>query len=167
MKKETFNKKTKAQQRVIIAKDVLLRINDDKIIPTQGRFCKLPAKIAEDNSASLQDFMNKNKKHCYACGKGSLFMSFVGIKNEFTRGDIYGGENINSSAMIALSKIFTPQQLALIETAFEKVYYYWNVGLTVTQKTKAIEFGKKFKYPSGRLIAIMKNIIKNKGTFTI
>lgn len=30
---------------------------------------------------------------------------------------------------------------------------------------KAVKFGRKYKTPKNRLIAIMKNIIKNKGEF--
>lgn len=160
MKKETFNKLTKAKQRVVIAKDVLLRINKKKIKPQTGRFCVLPSGLA--SGEPLQNFMNKKRGSCYTCAKGGLFMSFVGINNKFNVGD-YLSENIDSESMKELSKTFTKKQLALIETAFEKAYYYWNVPLTNSEKQKAIDFCNGSA--KNRLVKICKNIIKNKGAF--
>ncbi len=79
-----------------------------------------------------------------------------------------------------LKDTFSPNQLAMIESAFEDGYYngysHWSsnpdtkgggIGgkLTGLQIDKVKKFANKYIQPRKRLIAIMSNIIANKGTF--
>ena len=64
-----------------------------------------------------------------------------------------------------MKKIFTRNQLALIENAFEtgRGVYKYQAGEVAAEK--AFLFGSKFVDEDKRMIAIMQNIIDNKGTF--
>ena len=62
-----------------------------------------------------------------------------------------------------LSKIFPTGQLRLIELAFEEgsgAFYS-----DCDTDDAAVKFGRKFRSKKGRLLAIMENIVANKGTF--
>lgn len=165
MKKETFDKKTKAQQRVIIAKDVILRISLGKIKPKTRVFCRLPNIFKGEENYDLKSFVLSKTRSCEACAKGGLFMSFVGINNNFTRQGHYLSSCMDSDSMKALSTIFSKKQLAMIETAFEKTTSFGTSDTSSYEDDKSEAFGAKYDSPKKRLKAIMQNIVKNKGTF--
>ena len=94
---------------------------------------------------------------------------------------------------LGLQKLFGKKQLALIEIAFEQGAGFYSVDYTLTriklgditkkeavqelreeteisditldEVEKAYKFGSKYNDEDKRLVAIMKNIVKNKGTF--
>jgi hypothetical protein len=145
---------------------------EDRTLPWQ---CKVPLQKAMCKIAS-----------CQVCGVGAIFASLVRLNNEFDQKfDIVGN---NATAEIAkedfhekLIQYFDEDQLNLIELAFEKGsgYKYWDVDWNGNSnddednlskdewanRNFAVMFGFNFSNSKQRLIAIMKNIIKNDGTF--
>lgn len=148
---------TKKNQRIAIAKDVLKQIAAEKLIPADiycapyhanGNYAELPEK-----SVSLQKFFKQNVKTCKVCAIGAAFVSAVNLYNEC---ESEGGSSIGKYFMSKkLRDYFDISQINLLE----KVYECWD------------EFAKWSDWCSltreQRLVAIMKNIIKNDGRLVI
>lgn len=165
MKKEIFNKLSKSEKKIAIIKDVLLRLKKQNIVAERGDFMKIPYLFEGKNNFNLKDFINnKETKDCEVCAKGALFCSWVGINNEFTSKDNVNAEN-DSKSILVMSSVFTLKQLSLIETAFECKYFPWNEKLTDKEIDKCSDFGEKYQEDGDRLVAILKNMLKNNGVF--
>ena len=171
-KSKPFSKLSNSQKRVEIAKDVLIQLKNKRFKVRQNIYVQLP---------NYWDIINRDRQAnecvldgtttCQVCAKGALFMSHVMKTNHATIRQV---QNIGNSMVRERLDIFSTAQLDLIECAFEKrvvhddsdtlkVYTDGKQFPTPLAKT-AIRFGKKYKKKE-RLIAIIKNIIKNKGTF--
>lgn len=136
---EIFKKMTKAEKRVVIAQDCIIRIESKQFKTGKGQlignFEKL---IGEENNDSLKDLLNTNYNlTCQPCAKGGLFLSMIGRVNKFKISDIESDNERSSAEHKELLKIFTLNQLALIEAAFEGNQY-----LEFNEKGKFIEFSK-------------------------
>lgn len=162
----TRKKMTKAQMRVAIAKDVIEHVKAKKIVATQGVFCK-PVRghgylcqtfNGDEIGKDLRAILPTVAKQCDVCAKGALFyahvMRFNNVKTpEWIR---------NKEVCAPLAKYFAGSQLKIIDRYFETS----DVIMGQKRRTEdAIEYQRKYPVASNRLIAIMRNIIKNKGTF--
>lgn len=117
---EKFNSANKAEQRVIIAEDCLIRIELQQIEPKSGTFCKIIASVG----SNVKSVLNTTKTQvCTSCAKGSLFMSYVGRVNNYNSSSITMDNSLNDIEHIKLLEIFSIEQLALIETFFEGKQY--------------------------------------------
>jgi len=163
---------SKAEQRVAVAKDALKQLQYEKYTATKGvyigheletRVCKWVDGYddAELSNAKeqLQPLLIKDKGLCKVCAKGALFLSAVRKFNKATVGDM-SDENFKVA-----ENIFGSTNFDLIEAAFEKWDYLrgnstWNIP-----SLDAEAFGHKYDNDHDRLVAILKNIIKNNGTF--
>lgn len=163
-----FAKLKKGEQRVEIAKDVILYIKSKNLIAEQGsEFDRY------DFEGSLNDSIQETfgGVTCDVCAKGALFFSSVMRNGDCTYRDVIDEPlSKNSSGYKPLLKFFTHKQLACIETAFEDQCYeshYEGFGniLDAGELRRAHNFYAKYRTPKGRMLAIMKNIIKNEGTF--
>lgn len=162
-------------QRVTIAKDVIAQIEAERYFAKGGSYVRISE---EDNyNGSVKENFEKIK-NCKVCALGGCFLSIVRFKNnvnfdEIT--DIGAGQFVNNSKFKQiLTSIFPAQQLVLIENAFENggwgeapIFGSDDEKYSVSKQDKreAWEFGQKFSNQNDRLIAIMQNIIDNKGTF--
>lgn len=182
--KAKFDKLSKAKQRMVVAQDVIDRIELGQISASTGKFCQINT-LEKERKMSIKTFFESPDSHCEACAKGGLFISFIGIVNTFTIDELSKsrcgwnsglliGHQMSSNEMEVLSKIFEPKQLAMIETAFEGVSFSHNSSVlsrphNSSELNKCIDYkNKKCRRLSSNeevLIAIMKNIIKNNGTF--
>ncbi len=182
-----FNSATQAEQRVMIAKDCLARIEMEQIIPQVGHFCKIKDFNPKEN---IKTKLETTNLVCMACAKGSLFMSYIGRVNNYTANEYSISNDEDNLEHHQLLKIFEPQQLALIEYVFEGKQFIFNeeFDLSIYFK-KIVKFREKVdkeiefytddddfihstcdienEYSPKLLIAICKNIIKNKGTFVL
>lgn len=168
-----FSKLTASEKRVSIAKDVIKQLKAGSFIAAHRVYVRskqLQSKIETlgfDDSCELKSLLPTVT--CECCAKGSLFLSEVSKRNKY---------KVDSSTSIfcdidsetitnRLNNLFTKNQLDLIETAFEgELIEIDNDFLRKSKSTsKAIVFKYNFKKPSDVLIAIMENIITNKGTF--
>lgn len=164
---ELFKTLSKAQQRVKIAEDCLVRIELEQLKPDTNSFAAYAShKLA---GKSIKETLNTDSNAvCHVCAKGGLFMSYIGRVNNFI---FEGGGGFNNndenSAHKALLEIFSYPQLALIELAFEGTQYMHSHSILVRNYHRAIKFWKKYGTSSKRLEAICQNIIHNKGTFKL
>src|SRR6185312_4105361 len=140
-----FQEATKAQKRVIVAKDVLTQLALGKIIASPGTYLNIddsdvdslfnkaeggetwdseqPSKteINEAKDTQMCDVF-KGMKSCSACALGSVFVSAVSIMDKLTVGDIVEDSYIGDDDGMRkyLGKVFSLKQLHMIENAFER-----------------------------------------------
>ena len=176
---EQFKALTASQKRVAVAQDVISLINSTLIRPSTGFFVHVASKHQSHEKSLQTEILNGNIQKCDCCALGAMFVSCA-IKNNKTStsehelGDI--GDSICDKFKIPnkLNTIFSGDQLILIEQAYELGKGYFESehsyhddenGNYVETLTPAVKFGSKYKSNKDRLIAIMKNIIANKGRF--
>ncbi len=155
---KTTKKLTTAEKRVAIAKDALAQIAVKKFVVETGNTYvgvkKLPNGATSGNQ--LQDELKKIPK-CTVCALGACFLSSVRKFNDIKTADVLFSNEFAANTMEAdgasvkvhIEKYFSCDQRQMIENAFEGWSYGWPAKTTDTQ----------------RLTAILKNIIKNEGTF--
>ena len=182
MTKEKWKSLTKAEKRVFIAKDVIKQIGKKKIIAKntngyysttefQEAFDKLAGKEILTTKVELQTVF-KNTKQCTVCAQGALLLSDILQRNR-CKISYEDFDKIDEREFIKsrLRSYWSQLQLELIETAFEEsIMRYMIPGLNIKLYDEAAYFGIKTNTSGNynadkRLVAIMKNIIKNKGTF--
>lgn len=181
----SFNKLSEEDKRVAIAKDVIKQIKAGKYYASTGTYVNLDVKLSDDTS--LQKHFDEIT--CDVCALGGLFMSNVKFNNQCTYNELGCGKFLD------LLKYFSKEQLFLIEIAFEgweisdmldfetEVNGYIDImqGIyagrytleeitdtsdsTKSKMKAAMLFGENYHDESDRLIAIMQNIVKNKGEF--
>lgn len=168
---DKFNSLSKAEQRVLIARDVLTEIKAEKYIPKTGSYIK---------EMKVKGFIpygaNSIQKHfdeitCNCCALGACLLSTTKFKNKLEFNDVSYITSSDSQWGL-LNDTFSGEQLTMIEYAFEKEHSGTRVGesrfrnfLDKGTENACVEFGCRFSDSSDRMIAIMKNIIKNKGEF--
>lgn len=171
-KVEAKPKPSKAERRVAVAKDVIYRLkrNLQKGYLGYGNGkAELPKRVTLEDS--VQPYINKVQKQCNACALGSCFLSYIRLENNVKFKDIAMFKIEDGILDIyierydiekSLKTIFSEKQMSLIESAFEKSYTFGNGLVNMDQ---AVSFGEGFDINKGRIIAIMENIVENKGTF--
>ncbi len=174
--------KTLEEQRCWLAQDTINRIKAKKIDLFSGNYLKkTPNLDHHKDSAELRDVIREQKEPCQGCAVGSLFLCAVDAYDRLKVEDSEGYNSGNPIDLIVpyLDKWFSLNQLALIEAAFEGSFYGlfcidgYSVGDEEVQA--AIAFAEKrgptptnkenARVYERRMFAIMKNIIKNNGTF--
>jgi hypothetical protein len=157
---ENFNTFTKAQKRVILAKEVLNQLKLKTISPKMGSYIRVSEKsINKYGAESLQTCVLNGKVKCQVCAEGSLLLAYVLYKNKLNVGEFVDDFDIAKR----LKGIFSKQELDLIEAAFEKKDFAWTSNkLEKAQIKSAIEFGKGFNRGE-RIKRIMQSIIDNNG----
>lgn len=172
-----FKAANAAEKRVMIAQDVIDQLKAKNISACSGTF--IDFRFDEDAyKKSLQkEVLNKNIS-CEVCGVGGIFLSTILFTNKVNINENTNGrldslgedilENKETNFTQAL-KYFSKDQIILIENAFEIGDGYFTYYCSDASKEKfidkAIDFGAKYETDKDRLIAIMKNIIKNNGKF--
>ena len=161
-----------------VAQDVLALLASKKLIGAQSGYFRLPSSgvlsIEDDVKSTFEKVIPLYP--CKACAMGSMLLAITLKENQLTYGDLlFADYGLNYEMLLS---VFSPHQLALIESAFENGYnsqLYTRVAKEL--KENAIEFlsGEddfntrhfNMSYPDAelRLIAIMENIIANNGIF--
>lgn len=180
--------KRQRKKCVAVAQDVL--DNMRRIVVTEGTYCQgtLPDGV-EDAKESAKKHIDAISKGCRVCALGACFLSYIRLYNHVSLGQLIGtyGDYVFQDEifdveyiemMDELREVFTPAQICLIETAFEKACinddavaddddhaYDMDTHTTYDEADAARLFGEKYEEPRQRLRAIMKNIIKNDGLF--
>lgn len=159
---KAFNKLSKPEKRVAIAKDVIIALKAKKYIAKSGDYLNLNSKSGKDlfGVNINQELLCSDDVTCTVCAIGAMFTSKVAISNNFD--DYRPSDNEMRSH---LSKYFSMPQLHLIESAFEG----WEKGSTSISgnipNDNHMIFEEKYPNDNDRMIAIMENIVENKGTF--
>ena len=148
MAKVPKKKLSKGDTRVLIAKDVIKQLKRKKIIVERGTYCFNPifCNLKEmEELSELKKVLAKSKDKCYVCALGALFVSAVNRFNKYQITTDWAGIGKYETTNY-LCKYFSDSQMGLIEDVFEfRCPVYMN--------------------SENHMINIMKNIIKNKGTF--
>jgi hypothetical protein len=156
---ELFNSSTPEEKRVMIAQDCIDRIKAKLLEPQRARIIRLPnwANVNKENVNSIT---------CEVCAKGGLLASYVGRVNNFDESS-YISNNDDNIAHNKLLEIFTLEQLAIIEYAFEGVKYIHSINVSLNLEGALRDFYRSYETDEERLIAICENIIKNNGDFVL
>jgi len=157
-----YNTKAKIAKRIALAKEVLSQFDLGKIQATKQVYC----------------ILSTNGYSCDVCADGALAVACCGVEKM---------QEANANMVVeCLRPYFSLTQLALIEAAFEQTdIRYATVDYNVPIKEKLKVAAKKYKpvwrsYTGNgkyeakwvaareeRLQKIMRNIIRNKGTFVV
>lgn len=146
----------KAKERVAIAKDALAWIKAGALIPETGVYLQpeiTPSREDADTfyNKQLRDIVLGN---CKVCAKGAIFLAKAVRYNNVLVCQWMKADECDDNA--PLREHFSWEQLDDIEAAFEG----WS-----DQKSNPKSYISKYPNDKDRLIAILNNIIKNKGTF--
>lgn len=167
------------RQKMRIVKDAIMQINS-KILEVQtGKYYSLlhsayrekDGKLKTNNLQKLLQEAKPNEPVCQVCAKGALFAGCVfnvnKVKSNF--GDNFFVRETEMFQKKKLIKWFSPLELDMIETAFERRLITDSTQSLRTEKgrdnelaKKCISFGKKYKSHTNRLLAILNNILENK-----
>ena len=175
--KKEFNQLSAPEKRILIAKDVIKQIELKRYLAKSGSYIELPytgkyRTLYNTNLDIKQNF--EEIDNCEVCAMGACILSLTKIKNKLNFSDIGGTvTSLNKEKVKSLfNKTFTPRQLLMIETAFEKGTTgdklgreFYNHRLTLDEIFKCLNYAKKYSSSKSLLIAIMQNIIDNKGMF--
>lgn len=171
---ELFKTASKAEKRVLIAKDVIAQINSKRFIPKSGTWTSF-TNLWTDNDNSLREtILSDSSIKCECCALGSIMASCTLFNNKYTNRDTIDRDWQDTGYEIeygnrfknGLTNIFSKSQLRLIEIAFESADGYFYNPKT-SQERKASLMFKSTMSAKNRLISIMENIVKNKGTFKL
>lgn len=160
-----FKTLSKAEQRVAIAKDVVKQIKVKKYVARSGSYIQPKVNFQGDVRSQFDKIVD-----CECCALGSCLLSAVKFKNTLEYDDLFSYFERDSKFTKMLNSIFSTKQQALIEASFEggdylQVLETTKFRLTEEEIDKCVDFYYNFKDSKKRLIAIMENIISNKGTF--
>ena len=163
----SFSKMTKMQKRVALAEDVIASVRSKKYMADAGTYLSMDNKNDGSCDATMNNYKNADVQ-CNVCAIGSLFMSRVKKSKigNLGRGIIHE----DSDSMVkSLKGIFTNKELRLLEYAFEgddiEGLFCDDTDEHDVIAFDCFSFHDKYSTDRGRLIGIMKNIIKNKGNF--
>lgn len=183
--KDAFKKMSKAEKRVAIAEDVIAQIRCETYVPTSGTYVEINAssKAADKgfdvysmNTKPADLMMQEGMLSCNVCAKGAMFLSHVRKDVDSCTIDQARRGADERHIEHELTDLFSEEQLDMIEAAFEGQadFYTDNHGedtdddgdvLPTDPGMKAERFAERYSDDQKRLIGIMRNIIKNKGTF--
>jgi len=188
MTAKEFEKLKPYQKRVAIAKDILEQIKAKRYIARAGSYIE-SAKLPGGGETPIKKNFNKIKE-CHVCQIGAIILSTTKFRNKLIKDDVGGGlHTITNNVYEILKDIFSPKQLLLIEEAYESPYctgdrYAYKIdekiGLDWDEEDACQDFYDQFlpenyddldedkntaMADEDRMIAIMRNIIKHRGTF--
>lgn len=179
LRNKKFKAATPSQKRVLIAKDVIAQIKAKRFKARSGTWVNpvfrngqdldMFEKFDEEIAPVRELFLEQKIPACECCALGAMFMSCTLYNNKTTVENLLD-ETLNFEDLIrtsgpqfsnGLDQFFSKTQLKLIEAAFEGDYgaFSWEGS----DKTKV--WYETLPNDTKRLVAIMNNIIKNKGIF--
>jgi hypothetical protein len=166
-----FERLSKKQKRLAIARDVIQQVQAKKYRATPGRYVKIQTRngridrITQEALLSFRwkDYLDPSVTRavdCEVCGIGAAFVSRARLGNKVD----FQGDGWHDK----IRDIFSANQQVLIETAFEgHDCSPLRVGIIEKPKlfARAMRFCNRYTNDNVRLVAIFRNILKNDGTF--
>lgn len=170
-------------------KELILRVVDDALSTIEQTTFMRGTYISGfvrnlDLTKDLQCQIGQTRKECAVCLLGDLFLSLVELENNCPADSIfinYGDINIFSWNSLTenifqkLEPVFGPEQLGLLEAAFEcryksisSKYICWvldNLPNAEEKLDEAVNFGKRCISRRERVRAILLNVKANNGVF--
>jgi hypothetical protein len=174
---KTWEEMSRTERKVILCKDVLARIKQERLTVNWGFYIngiyRLPEILGREkfDEPVTPDDCLVIEKHCEVCARGALLLSRIRLFNSVEWEDLksFGGIGIvQEHTTDILSEAFSPEELLAIEAAFEARNDEDNdayIGEDEEYSQDCIGFGLEYEHPDDRLVAIMENIIENNGDF--
>lgn len=206
-----FDSLSPTEQRRAIAADVIAQLHAKRFVVACGNFFVMPAEPngpRQKEVSTLRAFLEGHRwqeKTCSVCALGAIMMAQLNVNGDcaIEEADIYLQFPIVNSTVGVMpfqrssegnrlgqwvTRYFSPDQLALIEIAFElgrgafscnyavDMWYQYGVSdhydeaveihdipksISVREASAAISFGKAYPHPERRLIAIMHSIMEH------
>lgn len=150
-----------ARKRVAIARDVVEALAENRIRATMGIYLGRDGFDRRYVGRQLRDSILERTPQCTACAVGAIFTCAVMRHDDFVEGGYIGSADMYDY----LGRWFSARQLALIECAFEMTPAFKLGSQRYMTAYQAVEFGRAFPSAKGRMVAIMRNIARNGGTF--
>lgn len=173
---QTFHALTKEERCVLVAQDVLLRIRTKEYTPISNTYIDIDAADAEtkilpkSGQESLQAAVEEGVK-CHVCAIGASFMSTVRLGNNATIASL---DAPNRELVETASAALTTNELRAMELVVEKSallsdFTLDTVMALVRYRKKLIgRFdGSNTQTATMIIKALMKNVIKNGGSFRV
>lgn len=149
---------TKKEKRIAVAKDALLQLKREVYLATRGVYFDGPLRqnmnLIDDDQQQAKPFLLKSEAKCAVCARGAILLSTIRKYNNCTIGalDLFD-ESVSY-------ELFGDEALELMESAFE-LSTIFVTDSSEEKAYKAVEFGRKHETSHDRLVAILKNIVKN------
>ena len=179
-----FKAAVAAERRVLIAKDVIAQVKAGRFKVASGNWVAPLTRSGSDLSVdrfegdeSVQKlFLEGDIPKCECCALGAMFMSCTLYNNKTTAIELedvrfsFSDYVEEGSFTNGLSKFFSKDQLKLIESAFEGNVGHFELDVGILEGVeldgdKTSKWMDRLPNDKKRLVAIMENIIKNKGKF--
>ena len=161
-------KLTKEQTKIVaILKDALAQLKAEVFVASTGIYVDwgLDGKISEikNKKEELKKYLPElvtKQKPCEVCAKGAIFLSGIRKFNNFTVGE---AQNVilDDVANYKACDLVGSKNADKMEIYFERWYDNEDETGELVEKWE-----DKYPEPHDRLVAILKNAIKYKGTFT-
>lgn len=151
------------KRAVEIARDVILQLKKDKIRPFRGMYIGGMKSMRYSDNDDFKEVFNSGKmRYCTVCALGALIISYVSINDELTVKEVSECRDKSKIGEV-LKGIFSSEQVSLIEKVFE----HWTDEDPYDRFEPSMIriFYEKYSNVEKRLVAIMRNIIRNKGEF--
>ena len=184
VKQPAFSRLSAAGKRIAICEDILKQIAAQRYQIEQGTWLSIHAvepinpEAKESSEAKMLQNVLLGGKHtmvmeaapanCTCCAVGAACASAIRLFNQdVIPGSMEDGYELQDydAGMDILRKYFPQAQVDLIEAAFEQRVDGHHETATEDSLEAAVSFGENHEEDDERLIAICKNITKNRGTF--
>lgn len=153
-KKNLYKRLTPSQRRVAVAKDALAQINANIWKPVGFSYV-----FFDEPQHRTTCLLDIDKTKCQVCARGALFLAAVNKFNDYNPSKHTVDKIINRISRSQFgnveSRLWSKSQICDIEAMYE----CWNYDRYDTR------WEKFYPERKNRLIAILKNIIRNKGKF--
>lgn len=181
--KKKKKKLTDNQFRVVVAKDVIAQIKAKKYLARPGTFISPTYLSPTLGETSNEHFARRicTSKYCGVCAVGAVVASIVHLKSDGIVNPVFENgiqSKVNPAhqgfignivdTMATMRRVWGINDADLMELAFENgdgVVKVKNADLNDYDVMAALLFGRQYDNANDRLIAIMRNIIANKGRF--
>ena len=151
-----------AQQRIEVAKDVLLQLEAERYRATCGVYVLITKAaeqhVAKHSDTDLQELL-PSLGPCDVCARGAVFLSVVNKGDGCTAAASFvardGYMEVNSDTRDDVSvRVFPIRMLRNMERYFELTRYYWPEHIRYTS-------------PTERLMTIMQAVIDHEGDYKL
>jgi hypothetical protein len=164
-KNARFKKMNKQRRRVAIAQDALAQLLADNYLTSKTLYFAVKNTRKYSETCQVNQVLAEGEK-CYVCAKGALFASKVSFTNNLKIGEVKDSYSIESSDTKDKVNDFSEEQMDMIEVAYEGWAPKGNsLNYNDENYLKSQAFGNSYKGKKKKLIAILQNIIANKGEF--
>lgn len=185
LKKHAFDKLTKHQKRVAIARDLLLRLRLKRIKASPGSVMRLNRVNIVETSAYLsrvatsasdvQAILNAPQE-CPVCARGALLATWVGNFDSFDGDALHRVDHCSVSRGFPtdLVETFGPKLMAGLEMAFERPLdgdpqhiYAWDRLYVSVENYAALKQAFPQNDVDKRLKAIYSNVVRHRGKLVV